>query len=250
MNADRERAVSRAFVGLTNSLVDGADVVDLLSQLTADCAQLLDVASAGLLLADPRGVLHVMAASSERTRSLEMFQVQRGEGPCLDCFHTGMAVSVPDLSEQAEKWPRFVGAAADAGFASVHALPMRLRDHVLGALGLFGNRVGALNDDDLSLGQSLAHAASVALVADRATADTAMISEQVRTALNTRVQVEQAKGLLAQQGGMAMDQAFAALRGYARNRGLRLGDVARLLVSRELLTAQVLDNAADTATLL
>ncbi len=248
MNEDRERAVSRAFVGLTNSLVDGADVVDLLSQLTTDCAQLLDVASAGLLLADPRGVLHVMAASSERTRSLEMFQVQRGEGPCLDCFHTGTAVSVPDLSEQAEKWPEFAAAAADAGFASVHALPMRLRDHVLGALGLFGNNVGALNDDDLSLGQSLAHVASVALVADRATADKTIISEQVRTALNTRVQVEQARGLLAQQGAMAMDQAFAALRDYARNRGLRLGDVARLLVSRELSTAQVLDNATDTAT--
>lgn len=247
MSVDRERAVSQAFMGLANSLVDGTDVVDLLNRLTADCARLLDVASAGLLLADPRGVLHVMAASSERTRSVELFQVQREQGPCLDCFHTGTAVSVPDLNEQTERWPQFVSAAVEAGFASVHALPMRLRDHVLGTLGLFGTSVGSLNDDDLSLGQALAHVASVALVADRPTADSSVINEQLQTALDTRVHVEQAKGLLAQRGGIGMDQSFAALRDYARHRNLRLGELARLLVSRELPAKQVLDHAATNA---
>jgi transcriptional regulator with GAF, ATPase, and Fis domain len=248
MSGNRERGISEAFVSLANSLVDGADVVDLLSGLTADCARLLDVAAAGLLLADQRRVLHVVAASSERTRSLELFQLQRDEGPCLDCFHSGEAVTVPDLSEQTTRWPQFVAAAEQAGFVSVHALPMRLRDNVLGTLGLFGTKVGSLEEDDLRLGQALAHVASVALVAEKASADKTVINEQLQSALSSRVIVEQAKGLLAQLGSLDMDAAFAALRGYARDHNLRLSDLSHLLVTRELPTADVLDHAAVKAT--
>lgn len=239
----REAAVSKAFVDLTSSMVDGVDVVDLLGGLTADCARLLDIASAGLLLADRRSVLHVVAASSEATRNLELFQLQRDQGPCLDCFHSGMAVSVPDLSTEAERWPDFVGAARNAGFASLHALPMRLQDNVLGALGLFGTAVGPLSDDDLSLGQALAHVASVALLTDRVIRDRTVVAEQLQNALTTRVLVEQAKGLLAQLGDLDMDQAFAALRRYSRDRNERLGEVSQRLVSRELPGREVLDHA-------
>ena len=247
MSVDREREISQAFVSLANGLVDAVDVVDLLSGLTADCARLLDVAAAGLLLADPHGVLHVVAASSERTRNLELFQLQREQGPCLDCFHTGAAVVASDLSAEHERWPQFVDAAAQAGFVSVHALPMRLRDSVLGTLGLFGTKVGSLNEDDLSLGQALAHVASVALVAEKASADQAVINEQLQSALNSRVLVEQAKGLLAQVGELDMDQAFAALRDYARARNLRLSEVSRRLVARELPTPEVLEHKATPA---
>lgn len=245
MTGGREAAVSQAFVDLANSMVDGVDVVDLLGGLTADCARLLDIASAGLLLADRRSVLHVVAASSEATRNLELFQLQREQGPCLDCFHSGAAVSVPDLSEESERWPDFVGAALSAGFASLHALPMRLQDNVLGALGLFGTTPGPLNDDDLGLGQALAHVASVALISDRATSDRAVVAEQLQSALTSRVLVEQAKGLLAQLGGLDMDQAFAALRRYSRDHNQRLGDVARKVVSRELRGQAVLDFAVS-----
>src|SRR5471032_2588359 len=103
MSTDREHMLTQAFVSLANSLVDGVDVVELLSGLTTDCARLLDVASAGLLLADGHGILHVLAASSERTRDLEIFQLQREEGPCLDCFHTGKQVSVNDLSLETKR---------------------------------------------------------------------------------------------------------------------------------------------------
>lgn len=243
MTGGREAAVSRAFVELANSMVDGVDVVDLLGRLTAECAQLLDIASAGLLLADRRSVLHVVAASSEATRSLEMFQLQREQGPCLDCFHTGEPVSVPDLSAEAERWPAFVGAAQDAGFASVHALPMRLKDNVLGALGLFGTTAGALDDDDLNLAQALAHVASVALVADRASTDRTAVAEQLQNALSSRVLVEQAKGLLAQLGSLEMEQAFGALRRYSRDHNERLSDVAGRVVSRKLGGQAVIDHA-------
>ena len=243
MSGGREAEVSRAFVQLANSIVDGVDVVDLLGTLTAECALLLDIASAGLLLADRRATLHVVAASSEATRSLELFQLQREQGPCLDCFASGTAVRVPDLSAAADRWPAFASAAGAAGFASVHALPLRLRDNVLGALGLFGSTAGALGDDDLALAQALAHVASVALVSERATSDRAVVAEQLQSALTSRVLVEQAKGLLAQLGGLEMAQAFAALRRYSRDHNEHLSGVARRVVSRDLPARQVLDHA-------
>jgi GAF domain-containing protein len=245
MNGDRERDLTQAFVSMANSLVDGFDTVDLLSGLTADCVRLLTIASAGLLLADPRGVLHVMAASSERTRNLELFQLQRDEGPCLDCFHGGAPVSVPDLAAEADRWPHFVGAATAAGFASVNALPLRLRDNVLGSLGLFGAAVGQLSEDDLNLAQALAHVASIALVADKAASDKEVINQQLQTALNSRVVLEQAKGLLAQLGDLDMDQSFAVLRRYARDHNQRLSEVAQRVVARVTPGREVLDYAAS-----
>ena len=243
MTGGREAAVTGAFVHLANSMVDGVDVLDLLARLTTECAQLLDIDSAGLLLADQRSVLHVVAASSEATRAVELFQLQREQGPCLDCFHSGARVSVPDLSAEVERWPAFVGAARGAGFASLHALPLRLKDNVLGALGLFGTTTGALNDEDLDLAQALAHVASVALVTDRAIADREAVADQLQSALDSRVLVEQAKGLLAQLGDLDMADAFAALRRYSRDHNERLGEVARRVVSRRLRGEDVLAHA-------
>jgi transcriptional regulator with GAF, ATPase, and Fis domain len=240
----RESAVSRAFVALASTLANGYDVVDLLDELTGDCARLLDIASAGLLLADDRGVLHVLAASSDVTRQLEAFQVQREDGPCLECFRTGSLVAATDLSQAADRWPQFVPAAVAAGFRSVHAVPMRLRESVLGALGLFGTTTGSLNDEDMALGQAFADVASVALVQDRAAADNAAVRDQLQVALTSRIAIEQAKGILSQVGNLEMKQAFDALRGYARSRGLRLSDVAADVVSRTLPAVDVLAPAA------
>ena len=246
MTVDRESAVTRAFVSLANSLVDNFDVVDLLSGLTADCAQLLDIASAGLLLADQRRVLHVLAASSEVTRNLEVFQVQRDEGPCLDCYRSGAPVVASDLAAQEGRWPQFAPAAVAAGFASVHAVPMRLKGDVLGALGLFGAQVGALPEEDLALAQALAHVSSVAIVHGTTAADANALTAQLQGALRSRVVVEQAKGLLAQGGDLDMDQAFAALRRYARDHNQRLSEVARTMVLRELAAQRVLDHHASS----
>ncbi|MDQ1641153.1 MAG: hypothetical protein QOJ90_504 [Actinomycetota bacterium] len=248
MNVTREREVTEAFVALASSLANGYDVVDLLNSLTADCARLLDVASAGLLLADSGGVLHVMAASSEGTRQLEVVQLQRAEGPCLDCYRTGQAVSVEDLAQAADRWPQFVPAALDAGFVSVHALPMRLRDNVLGALGLFGTIAGPLKPEDLALGQALADVASVALVQDKAATDRTAVNAQLQTALTSRVVLEQAKGILAQRGRLDMSEAFAVLRGYARDHNLRLTDVAQAVVSRALAPQHLIDRAGARRT--
>lgn len=241
MSASREREVARAFVELASSLANGYDVVELLSALTADCARLLDVASAGLLLADGRGVLHVMAASSERTRQLEVFQVQRADGPCRDCYLDGAPVSAPDLREETDRWPSFAPAALQAGFVSVHAVPMRLRDQILGAMGLFGTTAGPLNPDDLSLGQALADVACVALLQDKVASDQKSVNEQLQTALSSRIVLEQAKGVLAQQGSLQMEEAFAVLRRYARDHNLRLTAVAEAVVARRLPAQHLLE---------
>jgi ANTAR domain/GAF domain len=242
MAEDRERQVTEAFVALASSLASGYDVVDLLNSLTAECARLLDVASAGLLLADRTGVLHVLAASTEHTRQLELFQLQREEGPCLDCYRTGQAVTATDLSKAVDRWPQFVAGAQLAGFASVHALPMRLRENTLGTLGLFGTTVGALNPEDLVLGQALADVASVALLHDRASADKAVVNEQLQNALTSRVAIEQAKGVLAEHGQLDMADAFAMLRRYARDHNERLTDVAQQVVGRSLTAQDLLDH--------
>lgn len=245
----RERAVIRAFVELSNELVDGYDTVDLLARLTTNCARLLNVASAGLLLSDGAGVLHLVAASSERVHHLEVFQLQRDEGPCLDCYRTGEPVVVPDLATAAERWPKFQPAAAQAGFSSVHALPMRLRETVLGTLGLFGEQVGALHDEDLDLAQALVHVASVAIVNEQSAADQATVNSQLQGALTSRIVVEQAKGVIAHTGELGMDEAFKVLRRYARDHGIRLVDVAGQLVNRELSGDVLVRHARSVALL-
>lgn len=241
MNGGREHLVTEAFVSIANSLVGEFDVIDLLNGLTTNCAELLDIASAGLLLADDRATLHVVAASSEATRTLELFQLQRDQGPCLDCYRDGQPVSVSDLDHYRRRWPQFVDAAAAAGFVSVHAVPMRLPSTVLGTLGLFGTQAGTLGDDDLHLAQALAHVASIAIVRGSSVInDSATINEQLHVTLTSRAIVEQAKGLLAQRGALTMEQAFTALRHYAHDHGAHLGDVAAQLVHQQTSAAHVL----------
>lgn len=239
----REDDIVAAFVSMAGSLAQGHDVSELLTQLAADCARLLDVSAAGLLLADQRGALHVVATSSERVADLEAFQAQRAQGPCHTCYLDGQPVNVPDLAAAAERWPDFAAVAAKAGVASVHAVPMRLRDNVVGALNLFGTTPGALNEADLRLAQALADVATIALIQDRAASDNNLVNEQLQNALDSRVVLEQAKGVLSYKGDLDMQEAYAALRKYARNHNLKLTDLARALVNRTVPAALVLEHA-------
>jgi transcriptional regulator with GAF, ATPase, and Fis domain len=226
----RETRVLEAVVSLVDTLLVDFDVVDLLTDLTERCAQLLDVESAGILLADPFERLRLLAATSEQTRDLELFQLQADQGPCVDCYATGQPVSVADVAAATDKWPRFVPAALDAGFASVHAVPMRAAGIVLGALGLFGTRPGELSEADVLVGQTLAHIASVAILQERAPTPSAVIP-RLRAALTSRVLVEQAKGFLRETLDVSVEDAFQLLRIYSRTHGEHLTEVARRLVT-------------------
>ena len=222
--------LSETFVELTDTMVAGFDVIDFLHVLTDRSVQLLDVSAAGLLLADPRGELRVVAASSEAVRLLELFQLQNDQGPCLDCFRAGRPVDAADLAVAVQRWPRFVPAAQEAGFAAVQALPMRLREHVIGALNLFRATAGAFPPADVRVGQALADVATISLLNERSMRRSETLNEQLQTALNSRVTIEQAKGKLAERMQLDMDQAFSVLRRYARTRNVRLSDLARAFV--------------------
>jgi transcriptional regulator with GAF, ATPase, and Fis domain len=222
--------LSETFVELTDTMVADFDIIDFLHVLTDRSVQLLDVAAAGLLLADPRGELRVIAASSEAARLLELFQLQSDQGPCLDCYRTGQPVQIPDMAAAAERWPRFTAAAQEAGFAAVQALPMRLRDQVIGALNFFAATPGAFDPADVRIGQALADVATIGLLHERSMRESNTLNEQMQTALNSRVVIEQAKGKLAERFGLDMDQAFNILRDQARARNRRLAELAQSFV--------------------
>jgi len=230
----REALLAQTLVELADTLVDDFDVVELLTLLADRCIEVLGVSAAGLILVSPEGDLRVMASSSEAMRVLELFELQAEEGPCMDCFRTGSPVVQHDLAAAADRWSHFAPEALAAGFRSAHALPMRLRGTTLGALNLFGTEPGSMVDSDLVAAQAFADVATIALLQHRAAVEAQLLNEQLRHALNSRIAIEQAKGVLAERLGIDMEQAFARLRQYARSHNLRLVDVAGDVVSGAL----------------
>ncbi len=228
MDAD---LLSDTFVELADTMVADFDVIDFLHLLTRRSVALLSASAAGVMLADPRGELRCAASSNEAAGLLELFQIQNDQGPCLDCFRTGQPVTATDLASPKQRWPRFAEAAAQAGFQTVEALPMRLRTQVIGALNLFRADPGPWDPAELRVGQALADVATIGLLHERNVRRSDTLAEQLQRALNSRVVIEQAKGKLAERLGMEMDQAFTLLRDYARNSNQRLTDVARNFVS-------------------
>ncbi|GAA1881199.1 GAF and ANTAR domain-containing protein [Pseudonocardia ailaonensis] len=225
----REREVGRAFVELADTLVDDYDALDLLDRLVTHCVSLLAADAAAILLADPRGELRTVASTSEDAELMDLLQLHAGEGPCLQAYRDAAPISVPDLTTT-DRWPAFT-AAADATtatvFRSVHSLPLRLRGEAIGALNLLHHQPGSLPPDDLALAQALADVATIGILSERVIRNSGIVAEQLQTALNSRVVVEQAKGILAEHSALDMDQAFERLRAYSRSNNLRLADVAR-----------------------
>ncbi len=230
----REARMVGAFVEMADTLVADYDVVDVLHRLVEHCVEILDAAAAGLLLADQRGSLQVLASSTEKVRLLELFQLQANEGPCMDAYRTGEPILIDDLAAAAKRWPSFAPQALEQGFAAVHAVPLRLRGEVIGALNLFGRRVSRLSPADLRVAQALADTATIGILQERAIRRGEVLTEQLQTALNTRLIIEQAKGVLFHAGGLDMDDTFDLLRRYCRSHSARLSDVATLLATAAL----------------
>jgi GAF domain-containing protein len=225
----REAALARTFVELADTLVDDFDVVELLTRLTDRCVEIFDVAAAGLMLVAPSGDLRVMASSSEAMRLLELFELQSEEGPCLDCYRTGQPVLNQDLVAVDGRWPRFAAEARVAGFHSVHAVPMRLRGRIIGALNMFQIEPGGMPEADLDTAQALADVATIAILSHRAAHEGQVVYTQLKSALNSRIVIEQAKGMVGEREGLNMEEAFSMLRNHARAHNLRLTDLARAI---------------------
>jgi transcriptional regulator with GAF, ATPase, and Fis domain len=245
----REHLITRAFVSLADTLVDEYDVIDLLDRLVGYSVELLAADAAGIVLADARGRLRAVAASSQDAQLMELLQLQSDQGPCLDCVRSGSPVTVIDLAiaTAADRWPVFAAAVAESTtFRSVHALPLRLRREAIGALNLFHRHPGPLPPVNLSLGQALADVATIGILSERAVRHGEILNEQLQTALNSRVIIEQAKGVLAQRGSLSMDNAFDRLRNYARSRNLRLSQVAHQVVETDIADDVVATQFART----
>lgn len=247
MSDDREQRLARVFVELADTLVDDFDMLEFLSMLVERCVELLDVAAAGVVLSDQKGGLSMAAASSERARLIELFALQTNDGPCLDCVRAGQPVSSTDLAEDDDRWPRFAPAARAAGFAATHALPMRLRHTVIGAVNLLDTETGGVAAETVALGQALADVATIGMLQQRTLYDGGVLVEQLHAALNSRVVIEQAKGVLSAHGQVNMQQAFTALRYYARAHRLRLSDLARTVADGMADLDQILMPAPQVA---
>jgi GAF domain-containing protein len=230
----REKRLAQVFVELADTLVEEFDVVDLLQTLTERCVELVDTDAAGLMLDDQRGNLRVVAHTHESARLLELLELQKRSGPCLDCFATGRVIANIDLATAAERWPEFAQAARSVGFGTSHAVPLRLRRQVIGALNLFSTGQRKLSDDDLAVAQGLADIATIGLLHERAARDQLILSEQLQAALHSRILIEQAKGILSAQAGTNVESAFALMRTHARRTGQQLSTVAGAVVAGQV----------------
>lgn len=236
---DRESWLSATMVELSDTLVSDYDLTELLDTLAQRCEELLEATAVGVVITDQHGTLHAMSSSSERMRVLELLELQCGGGPWLDCIRRGAPVEATLLDDAARaRWPSFHAAAVQAGYRQVLALPMRLRDTTIGAVSVVLDDHRPVPAADLRLAQALADIATIGILQERVSRESVAVSRQLQGALNSRIAIEQAKGMLAQHHRISVDEAFELLRDYARSHNLRLTDVARATASRQFALDQ------------
>ena len=234
MNDVTQQRLLETFVKLADTLIDDYDVVDLLQLLVDTCRDVLDTTAAGILLADSRGELEVVASTSEASRLVEIMQLSAEQGPCIESYRSGRSVSVPDIEVSKDEWWQFRGSALAQGFRSMDALPLRLRDTTIGTLNLLRSEPGAAPEDTIRAAQAFADVATIGILHERTLRESAILSEQLQAALNSRIVIEQAKGVISHTKGVSIDDAFALMRQYARSHSVGLSIVAARIVDRSL----------------
>ena len=215
------------FVDVADTLVTDFDLIEFMHSLAGHAAEITGTAAVGVMLTDQDGHLHYMGSSSESARLLELFQLQNEEGPCLDCYRSGAPVEHTDLARAVDRWPAFAPRALEAGIRSVHAIPMRLRDRVIGAMNLFGAEPAPLSPDHVRVVQALADLATIGIIQEQAMTRAEVLNEQLQAALNSRIVIEQAKGAVAQTFDISVEEAFELLRSQARSRRVLLTELAQ-----------------------
>jgi len=233
-NVDRESSIIDAFVHLSDTLVDDYDVIEFLHFLTECCIDLVPVDEAAVMLAAPSGNMQAVASSSERSRLLELFELQNRDGPCLDAYRSGTVVRSAELSSERERWPTFAGRAINDGFRAVHSIPLKLRNEIIGALNLLRSDPGLLGDSDAKLVQALSDIATIGVLQERHVSRSATLASGLQIALTSRIRIEQAKGIVSERSNLSVDEAFELLRSFARRHSLRLSDVATGVVDRSI----------------
>ena len=237
MSQTRETLLVRTFVTLADSLVATYDVIDLLQTLVDQSNELFDASAAGIILGPDDDHLEVIVSTSEESRLVGLMQIRAGEGPCVEAVTTGRVVSVVDSAEMAERWPTFAHAAQQSNYVSVHAIPLRLRGQTIGSLNLFRDHEGALNKEDAIAAQALADVATIGVLQERAVRDHTVVREQLQRALDSRIVIEQAKGVLSHVHHLDMEAAYRLLRQHARSTQTPMSVVAAGLVDGSLQIA-------------
>ncbi len=244
----RETRISAAFVAVADTLTTDFDAVDLLHTLVSDCVEILGMKAGGLMLADGSGDLQLMTSTSEAAEFVEVMQLNAASGPCIDCFTNGTAVSVSDIGDEDSLWPEFRTAALAQEFHSALATPMRLRGRIIGTMNLFGTSIGDVDPRDAAVAQALADVATIAILHERVVREGQLIEEQLHRALDSRIMIEQAKGVIASALALTMDEAFAILRTYARGENLTIRSVAERVSERALAVDDIAKASHHTAT--
>lgn len=240
----RESRLSTAFVKLADTLTAEYDMVDLLHTLLDECVELLFLDAGGLMIANSFGHLELLASTSELADLVEVMQLAAGAGPCIECFSTGASVAVSNIGDTKTRWPEFSSVALKQGFHSVLAVPLKLRGQIIGTMNLFSHDVRTVSERDTAIAQALADVATIGILQERAIRETSIVTDQLQRALDSRILIEQAKGVLSEVGSLEMDAAFVALRSHARNNNLSLRDVAEKVVNRSLDALDVAPPAA------
>jgi transcriptional regulator with GAF, ATPase, and Fis domain len=238
MTESREQLLVTTFVTLADSLVAGYDIIDLLQTLVDRATDHFDAAAAGIILGPDAEHLDVIVSTSENSRLVGLMQLRAGEGPCIEAVTSRAVVSVEDVTEMHERWPVFAAAAGDSGFVSVHAIPLRLRGQTIGSLNLFRNHEGALNEADAVSAQALADVATISVLQERTISDSSIVRDQLQRALDTRVVIEQAKGVISHTHRLDMEAAFRLIRQHARATGTPLSEAAAGVVDGTIMIGQ------------
>jgi GAF domain-containing protein len=236
----RESRLNSAFLTLSDTLTDDYDVVELLQTLVDECVGIFDVEAAGIMLADASGRLQLVASSSQKADLVEIMQLDAGLGPCVQSYETGKTVSVGNIEEDGTPWPEFTAVALAQGFHAIYAIPMKLRGDVIGTLNLLSTSVGALGARDAEAARALTDVATIGVLQERVSRGRSQIADQLQHALDSRIVIEQAKGIISQVGSLDMDQAFDAMRKFARSRSIGLHLVATMIINRSLDVAAVI----------
>jgi GAF domain-containing protein len=230
----REAELLQTFALLADTLVADYDVVDLLQTLVDRCQLLLDTTAAGIMLADDHGELELIVSTSEASNLVETMQISADAGPCIESFASGRTVSLTDIRDAPDEWRVFRDSALEQGFRSVHAMPLKLREITIGTLNLLRDDTGELPEHDLVAARALADVATIGIIQERTIRETDVVREQLQNALNSRITIEQAKGVVAHRRSITPEEAFEVIRAYARSHQMTLSSVAAALVDRSL----------------
>jgi hypothetical protein len=230
---EREADLLATLVQLADTMVDDYDQFDLLNDMAAACVRILDTDTAGLSLAH-KGELGYVTGSDEQMRVIELFQAAHQEGPCVDAFRSGQPVHAPDISAHVDRWPQWAPRALELGFRAADAIPLVLRHESIGALNLYSRRVRSLDERDVQAGMALADMATIGILHDRAHRQGQVVQSQLEVALQSRIIIEQAKGVISEREGIDPHEAFERLRQYARSGNLKLLETAQRIVDGDL----------------